>query len=357
MERAIQSVLSQTFEDWEHIIVNDCGNIERLNILLNKYIPFYNGRLKVIHNNVSQGMEFASNLGLKQAEGGYFVIHDDDDSWQSDFLQKTVIFFEAHPSFGAVVTNINYFLEEIKNNKIITHHSYPCIRTDEITLYNLLLSQNYPSPIASLFKIECLKTVGYFNKNLKKGGDKEYLLRVAARYNISIIQEPLANYYARPYDCSVYANSTLANDAFEDAIFWEQELKNQFFKNNLSLWFFYNFVEFIRPFLQKNKIKNVLDEAKGQKIALYGAGMKAIQLLKDHKNEFNNLDIIAIFDQNLQKQGAFLDKYMISAPEQIAEIKPEKIIITVANVSMVKAFIEKLIEQNSLACKIVSLDL
>ena len=104
--------------------------------------------------------------------------------------------------------------------------------------------------------------------------------------------------------------------------------------------------EFIRPHFEKKSIKAALKKCAGQKIALYGAGIRAEELLKNHKKEFKNLNICAVFDQNIQKQGKYFAGNLILAPEQISEINPDKIIITVANISMVQAFIEILIAEN-----------
>jgi glycosyltransferase involved in cell wall biosynthesis len=357
LERAMNSVLSQSFDDWEHIIVNDDVNKDSAYALAQKYAEQYNGRLNVIYNKTPQGLEVAANTAFEQVKGEYFVIHDDDDSWQPDFLKKTVEVLDAKPELGAVITDINYVIEEIIDNEIKIHDSYVCKTPEKITLYGLFLSMVYPPPIATLFRSECLKEVGFHNVVLRKGEDREYLLRVLKEYKIGTLSETLANYYTRPYNNQSYSNATMGQALFQQEQYWEQKLREELFKKNFDLWLYYHFVEFIRPWVEKQRISKVLKEAKGQKIALYGAGLKAAQLFKNHKKVFDSLDIAAVLDQNFQKQGALFEGLLIMPPEKISDLKPDKVIITVANVGMVKSYIEKLIKADGLNCEIVDLSL
>src|SRR5688572_27059131 len=80
--RAIQSVLAQTFADFVHVVVNDAGNVAKVEELTGQYQEKYAGRLQLIHRESSTGMEAASNAAIKASQSDYVVIHDDDDSWE-----------------------------------------------------------------------------------------------------------------------------------------------------------------------------------------------------------------------------------------------------------------------------------
>ena len=97
LERAVDSVLGQTFDDWHHIVVNDGGPCASVDRLLAQYQSRYDGRLTVMHNTQSLGMEAASNKGICASESRYAVIHDDDDSWESGFLLRCV---ETQKKYG-----------------------------------------------------------------------------------------------------------------------------------------------------------------------------------------------------------------------------------------------------------------
>ncbi|MGR9051111.1 MAG: glycosyltransferase family 2 protein [Gammaproteobacteria bacterium] len=86
LRRAIESVLGQHFRNWLMVIVNDGGDAEAVDRLVAEYESQFRGRSKVIHNPNSLGMEAASNVGIKNSDSRYLVIHDDDDSWHPAFL-------------------------------------------------------------------------------------------------------------------------------------------------------------------------------------------------------------------------------------------------------------------------------
>jgi glycosyltransferase involved in cell wall biosynthesis len=68
LERAIKSVLNQTYSEWIHVVVNDGGDAKSVQSLLDQYRTQYAGRLCLVTNNRSLGMEAASNVGLRSCE-------------------------------------------------------------------------------------------------------------------------------------------------------------------------------------------------------------------------------------------------------------------------------------------------
>lgn len=354
LNRAITSILNQSYTNYEHIIINDSGDVDVLNNLVSSHKEKYENRVKVIHNKVSQGMEFASNIGVDAAEGEYIIIHDDDDSWDVDFLKKTVEFLDNNKDFDGVVTDITYFVEEILEDKVKLHQKYTYSSTNPVTIENLFFQKNYPSPICFLFRKKCIDEIGKFNAKLLKYGDREFFLRFLKKYKIANITEPLANYHARPYSQKIYANSTLSNDAYKENSYWEKKLVNQLFLKNIDLWLFYQWMELKKPYVQRKGIKKILNNIKGS-VVLYGAGMVAEGFLKNYKKDFCSLEILGFVDQNSQKHGHYIGKYKIFSTESLEELNPDNILITVANPPMVKPLIEELKVQAGLDCKIVSL--
>src|SRR5262249_18909405 len=95
LERAIRSVLAQRFQDWELIVVSDAGNLPVISQVLDRHADSLAGRCRLLHREVSSGMEAASNFGVLHSRSRFVVLHDDDDSWHPDFLWATVGFLEA----------------------------------------------------------------------------------------------------------------------------------------------------------------------------------------------------------------------------------------------------------------------
>jgi glycosyltransferase involved in cell wall biosynthesis len=111
--RAIDSVLAQTFTDWELIIVND-GSTDNTATLLTDL----DGRIKVIHQP-NGGVTVARNTGLRNAAGEFFAFLDSDDQWRSYHLELCLSFLKHHPQAKLVSCELH---EDFGNGRILTHY-------------------------------------------------------------------------------------------------------------------------------------------------------------------------------------------------------------------------------------------
>lgn len=363
LERTMQSVLAQSEQDWLHIIVNDAGSKEPVESLAQKYSSKYNNpqnnnRLKILHRETSTGMEAASNWGIKNSQSKYIVILDDDDSWEEEFLSKTTDYLADTPEIGGVITHSYYVTEKIQDKKIICLDKYP-FNTDikHLSLFEAIFKKVYPPPVSFVFQRACWEELGGFNEEMLKAGDIEFFIRFLARFEIDVITEVLSCYHTRPYNTNIYANSSLGNKNYKDNSYWENRLKNTLLRRDIEekrfgAGFIYSLINSFKPLVDSAKVKNRLDTLKGRKVMLYGAGIRAKELLSANKNAFTEIRIQGILDQNLQKQGQELCGYKILPPESIKDFQPESILLTVANTGMVKGYLERLIKDFSLNCTI-----
>lgn len=238
LRRAIESVLSQTSEDWIHVIVNDGGNPEPVDALVEEFSPRYLDRVQIIHNPESLGMEAASNAGIRASTSDYVVIHDDDDSWQPTFLERCVTFLEQPPAvlntpIGGVVTYSVRVLEEIENNevRILSTEPFNDWMTG-ISLYRLAASNMFP-PISFVFSRAVMEEVGLFREDLPVLGDWDFHLRVCTNYEIGLVPEPLANYHHRvSLQSGEYGNSVIAGDDKHRR--YDHLLRNEWLRNDIK---------------------------------------------------------------------------------------------------------------------------
>lgn len=119
IDRAIKSVLNQTFTDFEIIIINDKSTDEETQFL-ERYNSYDNIRL--IHLDVNGGPAKARNIGMQYATGLYLAFLDSDDSWNEDKLSKQYemmheknIYFSCHDSkkYNSKSTNKDLYLKKI----------------------------------------------------------------------------------------------------------------------------------------------------------------------------------------------------------------------------------------------------
>ena len=209
--RAIDSALSQTLKSWEMIIVNDGGESAPVDALVKKAAKAAAGRIRVVHNRKSLGMEAASNCALKVARGAYVVIHDDDDSWAPAFLEKTVAHMDsADACVGGVVTHSARITERLEDDTVTILGTEPYTPgLMSISLMNMARTNMFPH-IAFLYRRSALKKVGPYNHTLPVLGDWEYNLRFLEHFEIEVIPESLANYHIRPSTKSgIYSNTVI----------------------------------------------------------------------------------------------------------------------------------------------------
>lgn len=209
LKRAAQSVASQTFRDFVWVVVNDGGDAEEVDQLI-RQSPVDLRQVLVVHNPTSIGMEAASNRGIQKSQSKYLVIHDDDDTWQPEFLQRTVAFLENPPvpSMRGVIAHATRWSEAILGDQVELLESVPYqdwVMT--VPLYEMA-SGNMFAPISFLFDRAVYDEIGGFDETLPVLGDWDFNLRFLMKYDIGVIPEKLANYHHRDYQkTGDYSNS------------------------------------------------------------------------------------------------------------------------------------------------------
>lgn len=210
ISRAIESVLNQTHENWRHIIVNDGGDSDVLQGALREFSTRYRGRLELIENAQSLGITGALNAGMKAAKSHYVVIHDDDDSWERTFLEKTIAALEARkkiiPNTRGIICHTTEISEKLTETSISELYRYSLNGwVDSVSLTQLAAGNFFP-PISFLFEKNVFSEIGFF-KDLKFAEDWEFCLRFLSRFEIAVLPEHLANYHVRLRSTGSYGNT------------------------------------------------------------------------------------------------------------------------------------------------------
>lgn len=238
LKRAIESVLAQTYRDFLHVVVNDGGDKSELERLINNYMNIYEGRLLLIHNDKSLGMEAASNVGIKASDSTYVAIHDDDDSWAPMFLSKMIDYLECGSNIknlGGVVCYSNAIHEQIIDEKVNVVARYPDgFELQELTLWRMCAGNCF-SPIAFVYKREVYDRIGgLYREDLPVQGDWEFNLRFMQHYEIGLIKEHLAFYHFRvteKHARSIYNNSITGSEQHR---FYKTYLRNEYLRKDLA---------------------------------------------------------------------------------------------------------------------------
>ncbi|WP_211879557.1 glycosyltransferase family 2 protein [Pseudarthrobacter albicanus] len=212
LDRAVRDVLAQTFTNWMLVVVNDGGNASEVDSVIERHRRHLDGRVRILNHQVSRGMEAASNAGIAGSESEFIAIHDDDDTWHPDFLQRTVDHLRTADDAGVGVrTEIVYErLEEDLIQEVSREIFEPEVRA--ITLFDTLRS-NRCVPISLLYRRSVHDSVGYYDEDLDVVGDWEFQLRMLQGHHLGFIDgAPLAFWHQRREATGDLGNSVIASD-------------------------------------------------------------------------------------------------------------------------------------------------
>lgn len=187
IEGTVQSVIDQTFKDWELIVVDDCST----DSTREKVKAINDDRIKIIRLDDNSGRPAVPrNIGIKNARGEYISFLDHDDIWLPEKLEKQVRFMEANPEVFLLYSKC--FVQ--KDDKITEiaplHPKSGYIFKDLYLAYNLL-------PCSTVMMRNRKDSMAYFfneDRELMAIEDYDLWLSIAYREKISFIDEPLAIY-------------------------------------------------------------------------------------------------------------------------------------------------------------------
>ena len=181
--RAIQSVLNQTYQDLEIIIVDD-GSSDNTDEVVKS---LKDERIRYIRHEKNKGATAARNTGIKAARGEYIAFQDSDDEWLPQKLEKQMKVFETvSPKVGVVYTGF----VRIENDKK-EYIPYSWVAQKEGDIHKELLKGSFITTPSIVVRKECFKKAGMFDEHLPRLQDWELVLRLSKYYDFKFIEEPL----------------------------------------------------------------------------------------------------------------------------------------------------------------------
>jgi glycosyltransferase involved in cell wall biosynthesis len=190
----LDSVLQQTFPDFELIIINDSSTDKTLEIISQYTDP----RLSILTDS-HQSAAVSRNQGLKQSHGEYIAFLDADDLWTPDKLDCQFQALKEHPE-AAVAYSWTDYIDEAGNTLYSGSHL-----TLNGQIYPQLLVRNFlESGSNPLIQRQALMDVGGFDESLEGGQDWDLYLRLAAKYSFFAV--PQVQIYYRVSTGSISSN-------------------------------------------------------------------------------------------------------------------------------------------------------
>ncbi len=224
LPRSIDSVLSQTFSDFELFILDDASTDGSWEIIQ----AYTDPRIRALRNQVNRNDKAVMRQVIAEAAGEYFAVHHSDNIWEPGKLQAQVEFLEAQPQVGAVFTNA---LVVDENDREITDATnwFTYIfdqpnRSREEWLNFFFHHGNALCHPSMLIRRQCYADCGSYRDGLGQIPDLDMWVRLALKYSIHVMPEKLVHYRV-PSDGNFITNlGTETSNRFHFE--WLQVLQN-----------------------------------------------------------------------------------------------------------------------------------
>jgi len=201
LPRTIKSVLNQTFQDFELIIVDD-GSTDNTKEVVEDFQK-QDSRIKYIWQENSGGPAKPKNTGIKNSKGEFLAFLDSDDEWLPEKLEKQLELFEKDKKLGIVGCGAFYINDNTK--KTIINRIKRC--ENKNYFINFLSGTFLGSSSSIIISKDVFNNIGLYDESFSVADDWDLYLRIIPKYNFDFIDEPLFNYYIHDNNISGDCNA------------------------------------------------------------------------------------------------------------------------------------------------------
>lgn len=206
LRRAIKSVLAQSFENFEYIIVDDGENPDTAK----EVAAFGDPRIVYRKHPVNKGTAAACNTGIRCARGELVAFLGDDDEYLPGYLEKMSDLFHRHGSQLHYAWSGIVRVRDTEDGEVVWRRAvWPETFTD--TEAGLEVATAIGSSFGLCIRRECFPSVGYFDEGFTVSEDTEYVLRLAQSLSFRTLPEVLVKIHAHEGQQQVDKRFTLDN--------------------------------------------------------------------------------------------------------------------------------------------------
>lgn len=180
---SIESVVDQTYTNWELIIVDDCST-DNTDVIV---AAFKDKRIRYFKNEKNSGAALTRNRAIREAKGEWIAFLDSDDLWDSQKLEKQIDFMNSH---GYVFSYHDYVKIDEESRPLNIYVTGPEI-VDKRKMYNY----GYPGCLTFMYNAKAMGLIQI--RDIKKNNDYAILLKLCKKANCYLLKENLAKYRIR----------------------------------------------------------------------------------------------------------------------------------------------------------------
>ncbi len=203
IKETIESVLAQSYPDWELIIVDDCSN-DNTDEVVAEFIA--DPRIRYIKNEKNSGAAVSRNRALREAKGKWIAFLDSDDLWEPDKLKNQIAFMKNNNCHFSYTNYIEIDEDSKPNGKSVTGPK--CITKS--VMYNYC----WPGCLTVMYDAEAIGLIQI--ENIRKNNDYAMWLKVCKKAKCYLLDETQARYRKR--------SGSISNHGYTKLIKWHYKL-------------------------------------------------------------------------------------------------------------------------------------
>ena len=186
---AIESVLAQTYQDLEIIVIDDSSEDETPEVAKR-----FADRI-TYHRQERKGPSAARNRGINLSQGEYIAFLDADDIWLPQKLAEQIPVLERDATIGLVCADFSV----VAGDRVVASSFLECCKLARSGyVFDEIIQQNFILPSSAVVRRSCLSDVGLFDESLWSVEDRELCLRIAYRWKVAVIRKQLVVKRNRP---------------------------------------------------------------------------------------------------------------------------------------------------------------
>ncbi len=188
VERAVKSIINQTYSNLEIIVVDDSPADYELRDAVRDTVLKYRDRIKYIRHEKNMGACVARNTGIDNSTGKYIAFLDDDDSWRENKIELQLK-KALETNAGLVYCKCLITIEETGEQYTLRQEYKNGYVYDELLKRNFIGSTSF-----SLIKRECFEKCGKFDPMQSAAQDYDVWIRIAEKYEVDYVDDILVDY-------------------------------------------------------------------------------------------------------------------------------------------------------------------
>ena len=215
IEETIRSVIAQTYQNWELIIVDDCSSDNTDDVVA----AFHDIRIRYLKNEKNSGAAVSRNRALREAKGRWIAFLDSDDLWESEKLEKQISFMESN-GYCFSYTNYREIDEQSQSlGKTVTGPK----KITRTGMYNYC----WPGCLTVMYDADHIGLIQI--ADIKKNNDYAMWLKVCKKADCYLLDKALASYRKR--------SGSISNHGYIKLIKWHYKLFHEAENKNAIIAF------------------------------------------------------------------------------------------------------------------------